>query len=91
MQWGDEHGLGVSPSSISSIEVIKGPTYVLYGSDAMGGVLYIEPEKYSDDFSTDYLGIYNSNYNGITNSIGARGSSGEFNYLLRGTLTDNQK
>ena len=90
MQWGDEHGLGVSPSSISSIEVIKGPTYVLYGSDAMGGVLYIEPEKYSDDFSTDYLGIYNSNYNGITNSIGARGSSGEFNYLLRGTLTDNQ-
>ena len=90
MQWGDEHGLGVSPSAIKSIEVIKGPAYVLYGSDAMGGVLYMEPEGYSDDFSTDYLGIYNSNYNGITNSIGARGSSGEFNYLLRGTLTDNQ-
>ena len=41
MQWGDEHGLGVSPSAIKSIEVIKGPAYVIYGSDAMGGVLYM--------------------------------------------------
>ena len=35
-QWGDEHGVGVSTSGISSVELIKGPAYVLYGSDAMG-------------------------------------------------------
>ena len=43
-QWGDEHGMGISTSGINSVEVIKGPSYVLYGSDAMGGALYVEPE-----------------------------------------------
>lgn len=38
-QWGDEHGLGVDESSIESLEVIKGPASLLYGSDALGGVL----------------------------------------------------
>jgi len=89
-QWGDEHGLGVSTSGINSIELIKGPAYVTYGSDAMGGVLYIEPERYSNDFSLDYMGIYNSNYSGITNNLGLKGSSGNFSYLLRGNMTDNQ-
>ena len=89
-QWGDEHGVGVSTSGISSIELIKGPAYVLYGSDAMGGVLYIEPERYSSDFSVDYMGIYDSNYSGITNNLGLKGSSGDFSYVLRGNMTDNQ-
>ena len=89
-QWGDEHGLGISTSGINSLELIKGPSYVTYGSDAMGGVLYIEPERYSSDFSLDYMGIYNSNYSGITNNLGLKGSSGNFSYLLRGNMTDNQ-
>ena len=89
-QWGDEHGIGVSTSGINSIEVIKGPSYVLYGSDAMGGVLYIEPERYSNDFSVDYMGLYNSNYNGITNNLGIKGSSGKFSYLARANMVDNQ-
>ena len=89
-QWGDEHGIGVSTSGINSIEVIKGPSYVLYGSDAMGGVLYIEPERYSSDFSVDYMGLYNSNYNGITNNLGIKGSSGKFSYLARANMVDNQ-
>ena len=33
-QWGEEHGIGISSSGVESIEVIKGPLYVLYGSDA---------------------------------------------------------
>ena len=89
-QWGDEHGIGVSTSGINSIEVIKGPSYVLYGSDAMGGVLYVEPERYSSDFSVDYMGLYNSNYNGITNNIGLKGSSGKFSYIARANMVDNQ-
>ena len=89
-QWGDEHGIGVSPFAIGSVEVIRGPAYVTYGSDAMGGVLYIEPERYSNDLSLDYTGIYNSNYSGISNSVGLKGGSGNFSYLLRGSMTDNQ-
>ena len=89
-QWGDEHGIGVSTSGVNSIEVIKGPSYVLYGSDAMGGVLYVEPERYSSDFSVDYMGLYNSNYNGITNNLGLKGSSGKFSYIARANMVDNQ-
>ena len=38
-QWGDEHGIEIDPQSISSIEVLKGPASLMYGSDAMAGVV----------------------------------------------------
>ena len=38
-QWGDDHGLEIDQFSIDRIEVIKGPGALLYGSDAIGGVL----------------------------------------------------
>jgi iron complex outermembrane receptor protein len=90
-QWGEEHGLALSSSGVNSVEVVKGPLYVLYGSDAMGGVLYIEPEKYltSDDLEIDYAGIYNSNYNGFSNNLGLKGSSENFSYMLRADIKDN--
>ncbi len=47
-QWGDEHGLGVGEVGIESVEVIKGPASLLYGSDALGGVLYFVDERYAD-------------------------------------------
>ena len=91
-QWGEEHGLGLSSSGVNSVEVVKGPLYVLYGSDAMGGVLYIEPEKYLTTeccAKVDYTGIYNSNYNGLTNNLGLKGSSGKFSWMFRADITDN--
>ena len=45
-QWGDEHGMELSGFGIESVEVIKGPMSVLYGSDAIGGVLYVNPDSY---------------------------------------------
>ena len=46
-QWGDEHGLGVGDIGIESVEVIKGPASLLYGADALGGVLYFVDERYA--------------------------------------------
>ena len=90
-QWGEEHGIATSSSGVNSVEVVKGPLYVLYGSDAMGGVLYIEPEKYNSECCAivDYTGIYNSNYNGFTNNLGLKGSSGKLSWIFRGDMTDN--
>jgi iron complex outermembrane receptor protein len=40
-QWGDEHGPQVEAADADRIEVIRGPASVLYGSDALGGVINI--------------------------------------------------
>jgi len=47
-QFGEEHGLGLNDSGVESVEVIKGPASLLYGSDALGGVLYFNPEKFAN-------------------------------------------
>jgi len=38
-QWGDEHGIEIDESSIGKIEILKGPASLVYGSDAIGGVI----------------------------------------------------
>ena len=44
-QWGDEHGPNIEATSAERIEIIKGPASVLYGSDAVGGVVnVIQPD-----------------------------------------------
>ena len=40
-QWGDEHGLEIDQFSAERIEVLKGPSSLLFGSDAIGGVINI--------------------------------------------------
>ncbi|HYE54468.1 MAG TPA: TonB-dependent receptor, partial [Chitinophagaceae bacterium] len=40
-QWGDEHGLEIDEYSVSRIEILKGPASLMYGSDAMAGVINI--------------------------------------------------
>ena len=42
-QWGDEHGIEVDENSIDRIEVIKGPASLIYGSDALAGVVNLLP------------------------------------------------
>lgn len=42
-QWGVEHAPEVDPYIASSIEVVKGAETVRYGSDAIGGVIIVNP------------------------------------------------
>ncbi len=43
-QWQDEHGLGLSDVGVERVELIKGPAALLFGSDALGGVINVVPE-----------------------------------------------
>lgn len=40
-QWGADHGLELDAFNIEAVNVLKGPASLLYGSDAMGGVIDI--------------------------------------------------
>ena len=42
-QWGDEHGIEVDENAISKIEIVKGPASMIYGSDAIAGVVNLIP------------------------------------------------
>ena len=89
-QWGDDHGIEVNPFGTQSIEVIKGPMSVLYGSDAIGGVLYISPDSFVDGGPQFEFGsLYNSNYSGFTNNLGLKGSVGDISYIFQGSYVDN--
>ncbi len=40
-QWGDEHGIEVDPQIVNSVEILKGPASLMYGSDAIAGVVIL--------------------------------------------------
>ena len=90
-QFGDEHGLGVNDAGIESVEVIKGPASLLYGSDALGGVLYLNPEKFavanetSGDVGLDYF----SNTEGFRTNAGFKSSGNKLKFLVRGSTASH--
>ncbi len=59
-QWGDEHGVEMDNYAIDRIEVIKGPASLMYGSDALAGVVNLIPtppsptDKISGAITTEY-------------------------------------
>ncbi len=40
-QWGDEHGIEIDEHSVQRVEIVKGPASLIYGSDAIAGVINI--------------------------------------------------
>ena len=88
-QFGDEHGLGINEAGIESVEVIKGPASLLYGSDALGGVLYLNPERFSRSGEThgDLNSRYFSNTLGTSTNLGIKTSGEKLSFLARGSYS----
>ena len=59
-QWGDEHGIELDGQSVGQVEILKGPASLMYGSDAMAGVVIFHPEAVESagqmgaSFSSEY-------------------------------------
>ncbi|MFK5879596.1 MAG: TonB-dependent receptor, partial [Flavobacteriaceae bacterium] len=85
-QFGGEHGLGLNEAGIESVEVIKGPASLLYGSDALGGVLYFNPERFASEntFSGNFGQRFYSNTLGSSTTIGFKNSLEKWKFLVRG-------
>ena len=88
-QWGDDHGLEIDQFSIDRAEVIKGPAALLYGSDAIGGVLSLYTNHVpTKPFSGSVLlfGRTNNEQLGVSAKMGGR--QGNWFYRAHATLID---
>src|ERR1700754_3237286 len=71
-QWGDEHGIEVDQYGIGRAEVVKGPASLLYGSDALGGVVSLFPYMPAEKDSKlhgRWLSEYQSNNGLVGNAL----------------------
>ncbi len=79
-QYSSHHPLGIDEFGIEEVEIIKGPASLLYGSDAIGGVINIIKEKPAsvNTFAGDYNLQLFSNSLGMTNNLGIKAASKKF-------------
>ncbi|UMB59296.1 TonB-dependent receptor [Lutibacter sp. A80] len=86
-QWGSDHGLEIDQYGIENIQIIKGAASLLYGSDAIAGVVDIQPTKTplknSFNGEVNLLGESNNDLLGISAGIQSRKDS----WFYRGRLT----
>ncbi|MEO6760701.1 MAG: TonB-dependent receptor plug domain-containing protein, partial [Saprospiraceae bacterium] len=76
-QWQDEHGLGLSDVGVDRVELIRGPASILYGSEAVGGVINVIEERPAPELRRQgdaNVRLY-SNTQGISGDVGRLGNT----------------
>ncbi|HTN20944.1 MAG TPA: TonB-dependent receptor [Pelobium sp.] len=86
-QWGDEHGVEIDQFSADRVEVLRGAASLLYGADALGGVINIlEPLTVSDGvIKGEVLSNYSTNGGLTSNSAMLTGNTNGFVWRGRAT------
>ncbi|MFN5418590.1 MAG: TonB-dependent receptor domain-containing protein [Flavobacteriia bacterium] len=70
-QFGGDHGMGINDLAINQVEVIKGPSSLQFGGDALGGVVFFSDDAYAKQ-NTQQISAqsqFESNTLGINNRI----------------------
>ncbi len=89
---GGDHALSIDPSLIKRIEVVRGPASVLYGSEAIGGVINFitKNEENAENENLKYERSVNFGYdsasNGFFTGLTLEGGYKKFNYYLDGSF-----
>jgi len=86
-QWGDEHGIEIDEQNVSKVEILKGPASLMYGSDALAGVINIisvNPAR-EGETSGDISTSYNSNNRQRNLHASVNGNSNGFIWGINGS------
>ncbi|MCC5922460.1 MAG: TonB-dependent receptor [Crocinitomicaceae bacterium] len=75
-QWGADHGLGLNDLGIGSIDIIKGPASLLYGSGALGGVLVMNDDQHYL-YRSEWSGNIGTTLNTVSSGVRTYGSIGK--------------
>ncbi|HYG53100.1 MAG TPA: TonB-dependent receptor [Flavobacteriales bacterium] len=86
-QWGDEHGIEIDEYSVDRVEIIKGPGSLMYGSDAIAGVInFLGPNPLPvGTIKSSVLANYQTNNQLQGYSVHNAGNLNGINWLLRGS------
>lgn len=84
-QWGSDHGLEIDVNNADKIEIIKGAATLLYGSDAVAGVINIRPQlpKGREQINAGQVVTFNSLNNSLRSSTFVSGNRKGLWYKLR--------
>jgi len=87
-QWGDEHGIEIDGASVHSVEILKGPASLMYGSDALAGILIFHPEpiRGPGEFGGSLSSEYQTNSGLVGYSLAAGGNIK--GWLMGGRFSD---
>lgn len=87
-QWGDEHGMEVDQYSAERVEILRGAASLLYGSDALGGVINVVDALPSPEgqIKGEVLSTYQSNNALSGSSVMLQGNSNGFVWRARGSV-----
>lgn len=90
-QWGHDHSPNVESADAERIEVVKGPASVLYGSDALGGVVNVvrRPLPFAESAEGILRGrvsmAYHSAMQAPSATVVGEGARGAFGWRASGT------
>jgi iron complex outermembrane receptor protein len=81
-QWGDEHGIEVDQNTVQKVEVVKGPASLIYGSDAIAGVINLIPANppARGQIIGNILNEYQTNNRLIENSATIAGHTNDYTW-----------
>jgi len=81
-QFSENHPFLIDDNGTERIEIIKGPASLLYGSDAVGGVIFLVPEKTTLQNTTEggITGKYSMNDKGLATKLFLKGAGTKAHY-----------